>query len=195
MKSLPEVSELRKRFSAGKPFKHVLVRSLINERFSELLLSDLKKERFKLKESDLFRFKQTDDLKFSKNKTLKSFHNLFSSKDFLNFISEITEEKLSGKVDMAGTLYENMDFLLPHDDQLEKRKVAYIYYLTNGFTEKDGGDLVFYNTKGKDPRKIVKSFIPSWNSLILFEVSPKSFHSVREILSDKKRYAIAGWFH
>lgn len=29
------------------------------------------------------------------------------------------------------------------------------------------------------PKQIVKSLIPSWNTLVFFEVSPVSFHQVR----------------
>lgn len=75
------------------------------------------------------------------------------------------------------------------------------------------------------PQSIVKSLVPSWNTLVLFEVSPVSFHQVRinilvftislkrlrleitlfgvsfflqvsEVLSqDKCRLSLSGWFH
>ncbi len=189
------IFNLRKEFSKSKPFRYVLIKNFLPSNFSELILKSLQKEEFKLKESDLFRFKQTDDLKFSRNKTLNSFYTMFSSKEFLGFISDITGKKLSGKIDVAGTLYGNTDYLLPHDDRLEKRKIAYVYYLTKNFSKRDGGELVFYNRVKNDPTKIVKRFIPMWNSIILFEVSQRSFHAVKEVLTKKKRYAIAGWFH
>ena len=31
------------------------------------------------------------------------------------------------------------------------------------------------------PKQIVKSLIPSWNTLIFFEVSPVSFHQVKTV--------------
>lgn len=34
------------------------------------------------------------------------------------------------------------------------------------------------------PKQIVKSLIPSWNTLVFFEVSPVSFHQVK-IISHK----------
>uniref|UniRef100_A0A4X1U898 2-oxoglutarate and iron dependent oxygenase domain containing 1 n=1 Tax=Sus scrofa TaxID=9823 RepID=A0A4X1U898_PIG len=46
------------------------------------------------------------------------------------------------------------------------------------------------------PKQIVKSLIPSWNTLVFFEVSPISFHQVSEVLSEEKsRLSISGWFH
>ncbi|XP_036201052.1 prolyl 3-hydroxylase OGFOD1 isoform X2 [Myotis myotis] len=46
------------------------------------------------------------------------------------------------------------------------------------------------------PKQIVKSLIPSWNTLVFFEVSPVSFHQVSEVLSEEKsRLSISGWFH
>lgn len=37
------------------------------------------------------------------------------------------------------------DYLLCHDDQLEARRFAYIYYLSPDWEEKDGGDLQLFN--------------------------------------------------
>ncbi|NXS56034.1 OGFD1 hydroxylase, partial [Brachypteracias leptosomus] len=56
------------------------------------------------------------------------------------------------------------------------------------------------------PQQIVKSLVPSWNTLVFFEVSPVSFHQARsslfnplqvsEVLSEGKcRLSLSGWFH
>ena len=37
---------------------------------------------------------------------------------------------------------------------------------------------------------------PKWNSFVLFEVNPKSWHQVSEVVSDSKiRLSVNGWFH
>jgi Rps23 Pro-64 3,4-dihydroxylase Tpa1-like proline 4-hydroxylase len=80
--------------------------------------------------------------------------------------------------------------LLPHDDRLSGRKIAYILNLSKNFAKNDGGALQFF--KGK---KIVKSIPPTFNTFTIFQVSPRSLHQVQEVLSDKKRISFAGWFH
>ena len=41
------------------------------------------------------------------------------------FKEKITSEKLRGTLDMSSSLYESTDFLLPHDDDINKRKITY----------------------------------------------------------------------
>jgi len=43
--------------------------------------------------------------------------------------------------------------------------------------------------------KVPPSPFSKSGSFVLFEVSPNSFHAVSELIVDKKRYALAGWFH
>ncbi|KAM9626130.1 prolyl 3-hydroxylase OGFOD1 isoform 2-T2 [Morphnus guianensis] len=51
-------------------------------------------------------------------------------------------------------------------------------------------------TEHFQPQQIVKSLVPSWNTLVFFEVSPVSFHQVSEVLSEEKcRLSVSGWFH
>ena len=147
------------------------------------------KEKFYEHNSDLFQFQQTDDCKNAKQPAVKEFHKFFSSKEFINFISKITSTKLKS-IDMSGFIYDDTDYLLPHDDRLSGRKVAYILHLAKNFTKKDGGALQFF--KGN---KIVKSLPPTFNTLTIFKVSPKSLHQVQEVTSKKKRISFAGWFH
>jgi len=94
---------------------------------------------------------------------------------------------------MSGSRYDSTDFLLPHDDHLDNRKVAYILYLSKDFTKKDGGAFNLYNSSKNTPTTLAKSIPPQFNSLLLFEVSKKSFHEVSENLSKKSRYALGGW--
>ncbi|XP_028404609.1 prolyl 3-hydroxylase OGFOD1-like isoform X2 [Dendronephthya gigantea] len=99
-------------------------------------------------------------------------------------------------IDMSCAKYSNTDVLLCHDDELEGRRIAYIFYLVPPWTKNDGGSLDLYTTDELgQPDKIVKSLIPEWNSLVFFEVTPVSFHQVSEVISDKTRLSISGWFH
>ena len=95
---------------------------------------------------------------------------------------------------MSASLYLKTHYLLPHDDRLERRRIAYLYYLST-LAKKDGGALALYDSKNKKPTEIVKKIVPQFNTFAFFEVSGRSFHEVEEIVSDKQRIAISGWFH
>lgn len=194
-KILTEIPKIQKSFSKAKPFRHVHIKNFLKEKIATSLLSALKKEKFLEKEADLFKFKQTHDLSFSKVPTLKNFNSSCLTWDFFDLISTITQTKFKGTLDMSGTLYESTSFLLPHDDELEGRKIAYILYLSKNFTKKDGGSFAIYNSKKNSPTTVAKRIPPEFNSLLLFEVSDISFHEVEENLSSKNRYAIGGWLH
>ncbi|KAB0338125.1 hypothetical protein FD754_024793, partial [Muntiacus muntjak] len=87
--------------------------------------------------------------------------------------------------------------LLCHDDELEGRRIAFILYLVPPWDASLGGTLDLFSVDEHfQPKQIVKSLIPSWNTLVFFEVSPVSFHQVSEVLSEEKsRLSISGWFH
>lgn len=187
--------DLKVKYSSNQPFPHTVLRDFFNPQKIEWVRSALLKEKFVRKESDLFSFYQTRlDSSSSKNPVLKEFHSFFSSKEFLSFISKVTNTRVSS-IDMSGFCYGNADHLLSHDDRLEGRKIAYVVNLTKDFTEKDGGKLSLFETKNNTPTKIVKSYLPTFNTLFLFTVSKKSFHQVDEVLSPKPRLSFGGWFH
>ncbi|MBI4150277.1 2OG-Fe(II) oxygenase [Candidatus Woesearchaeota archaeon] len=196
-KHLQNIPLLQKYFSQNKPFPHLILPNFFHASKAIVLLSALKQEPWQLKDADLFRFHQTPDLRSSRNKFIQQYYHFFSSKEFLDYISTITNTKPLRSIDAAGQTYTAGDHLLPHDDRLAGRKIAYLYYLTKNFTKSDGGQLDFFasNAKTKHPATIMKSIIPHFNTLVLFKVSERSFHQVREIISNKKRISIGGWFH
>lgn len=182
------VAGLKKKFAVNKPFPHLVLGDFFSSeivRVEQALLN----QSFVEQNSDLFQFQQTDDVSKLADKTLREFHGFFSSEEFLSFIAQITGKKLKS-IDMSGFIYDDTDYLLPHDDRLEGRKIAYIVNLSRNFAKADGGALQLF--KGK---KIVKSITPAYNTLTMFEVSSKSLHRVEEVRSNKKRVSFAGWFH
>lgn len=179
---------LRKQFSSNKPFPHLVLGNFFTKNISNVAKS-LLKEKFYENNSDLFQFQQTDDCKNAKQPAVKEFHKFFGSKEFIQFISKITNTKLKS-IDMSGFIYDDTDYLLPHDDRLSGRKIAYILNLSKNFIASDGGALQFF--KGKE---IVKSIPPTFNTFTIFKVSPKSLHQVQEVISSKKRVSFGGWFH
>eukprot|EP00069_Balaena_mysticetus_P001066 bmy_15084T0 len=116
---------------------------------------------------------------------------------FRAWLSDISKIDLESTIDVSCAKYEFSDALLCHDDELEGRRIAFILYLVPPWDRSLGGTLDLYNVDEHfQPKQIVKSLIPSWNTLVFFEVSPVSFHQVSEVLSEEKsRLSISGWFH
>ena len=155
------------------------------------VLPALRKEMFIRKEADLFQFSQTQDLVSTKSKILQKFRSFLSSPELVTYLSNLTNTNLKAKeIDMSGTLYQDTDFLLCHDDRLEGRKIAYFVYLST-LDRKDGGRLLLYDQL----EKVAASIIPTFNTFAFFAVSAKSLHVVEEMVRPKQRLAISGWFH
>lgn len=190
------IEGLREAFANGAPYPHLVLEEFLLPERAELLLKALQKEEFMHKDSDLFSLSQTHDFSDSKSELVKSFYLFARSKEFCDFMRKLTGLALTpSALDLAGSLYESGDYLLCHDDQVEDRKIAYILYLSKEFSEKDGARFVLFNNARGKPTTVAKQYVPVWNSLMLFAVSPLSFHMVEENCSSKDRYAIGGWLH
>ncbi|XP_018410919.1 PREDICTED: prolyl 3-hydroxylase OGFOD1 isoform X2 [Nanorana parkeri] len=179
------------------PFQHCVIRSFIeNSEFLDGLKDELLALNFQDKSNDLYKFQQSEDLKSRKEPHISALRKVLFE-HFRQWLSEVTKVDLESTVDISCAQYNYTDILLCHDDELEGRRFAFILYLVPEWTEEDGGSLDLYSTDEKaQPGHIVKSLIPSWNTLVFFEVSPVSFHQVSEVLSEGKcRLSVSGWFH
>lgn len=189
------VADKMKEFGKGKPFSHVVFDGFLQKKVVEGLLTGFEKEFFEQKRADLFQFSQTSDLHGSKQKALKAFVHFLDSPEFAEYLIRITGVKMkAGASDVFGSRYSSTDYLLCHDDQLEGRKLAFIFYL-NTLRETQGGALAFRADMKGVPGKIVKRIHPKAGRLVVFPVSSQSWHEVEEIVSEVNRYAIGGWLH
>jgi len=127
---------------------------------------------------------------------------------FVERISGLESGTLTDEVDCAANCHAKGCHLLCHDDVIGTRKVSYIIYLTDpapAWTDKDGGRLELYeaiaqNDGGESCRVPgtlpAKTLLPAFNSMAYFVVQPGvSFHSVQEVLCDRPRLSIQGWYH
>ncbi|XP_039618947.1 prolyl 3-hydroxylase OGFOD1 [Polypterus senegalus] len=179
------------------PFPHCIIQNFIeNSSFLESLKKELLDLSFHEKSNDLYKFKQSDDLKKSQKPHISALRKVLFE-EFRLWLSEVLEVDLRSTVDLSCAKYENSDVLLCHDDELEGRRIAFILYLVPPWEQSDGGILDLFDTDNHlQPRKILKSLVPSWNTLVFFEVSPVSFHQVSEVTSEGKcRLSVGGWFH
>uniref|UniRef100_A0A8D3DJS6 Prolyl 3-hydroxylase OGFOD1 n=1 Tax=Scophthalmus maximus TaxID=52904 RepID=A0A8D3DJS6_SCOMX len=179
------------------PFPHCVIKNFLgSDTFVENLQRELLGLNFHEKSNDLYKFKQSDDLRKRTEPHIAGLRAaLFGP--FRSWLGDVLGVKLEPTVDISCAKYEYTDVLLCHDDELEGRRVAFILYLVPPWQSSDGGTLDLYATDGNfQPQSISKSLVPSWNTLVLFEVSPVSFHQVSEVLSqDKCRLSLSGWFH
>ncbi|XP_040917146.1 prolyl 3-hydroxylase OGFOD1 isoform X2 [Toxotes jaculatrix] len=200
--AVKEAWSQRTRYSQGDleldchPFPHCIIKNFLSsETFAENLQRELLGLDFCENSSDLYKFKQTDDLKKRTEPHIAGLRSALGH--FRSWLSEVVGVELEPTVEISCARYEYTDVLLCHDDELEGRRVAFILYLVPPWQSSDGGTLDLFSTDGNfQPQSIVKSLLPSWNTLVLFEVSPVSFHQVSEVLSqDKCRLSVSGWFH
>ncbi|XP_070760025.1 prolyl 3-hydroxylase OGFOD1 isoform X2 [Enoplosus armatus] len=179
------------------PFPHCIIKNFLGcETFVENLQRELQGLNFHEKSNDLYKFKQSDDLRKRTEPHIAGLRAALFGR-FRSWLGEVLGVELEPKVDISCARYEYTDVLLCHDDELEGRRVAFILYLVPPWHSSDGGTLDLYTTDSNfQPQSIVKSLVPSLNTLVLFEVSPVSFHQVSEVLTeDKCRLSLSGWFH
>nr|XP_020460866.1 prolyl 3-hydroxylase OGFOD1 [Monopterus albus] len=179
------------------PFPHCIIKNFLSsETFVENLQRELLQLNFHEKSNDLYKFKQSDDLRKRTEPHVAGLRAALFGR-FRSWLGEVLGVELEPTVDISCARYEYTDVLLCHDDELEGRRVAFIIYLVPPWQSSEGGTLDLYTTDDHfQPQSIVKSLVPSWNTLVLFEVSPISFHQVSEVLSqDKCRLSLSGWFH
>jgi prolyl 3-hydroxylase /prolyl 3,4-dihydroxylase len=135
--------------------------------------------------------------------------------DWLEHLSGI--KGLYSNIDLFGAIYSDGSYLQCHDDKLEGRRIAFIYYMvSDDWSEKQGGMLekqkmrVFVSNdrcvlgqlslfeveaNGIPKAEPFKKIVPKRNSLLIFNVSVNSFHRVEELLTDEGRLTLTGWFH
>ncbi|XP_006863600.1 PREDICTED: 2-oxoglutarate and iron-dependent oxygenase domain-containing protein 1 [Chrysochloris asiatica] len=179
------------------PFLHCVIPNFIQSQdFLEGLQRELLNLDFHEKYNDLYKFQQSDDLKKRREPHITALRKILFE-DFRAWLSDISNVDLESTIDLSCAKYGFTDALLCHDDELEGRRIAFILYLVPAWDRSLGGTLDLYSVDEHfQPKQIVKSLIPSWNTLVFFEVSPVSFHQVSEVLSEEKlRLSVSGWFH
>ncbi|NWH22383.1 OGFD1 hydroxylase, partial [Grus americana] len=179
------------------PFRHgVIPGFLAGPAFAEALRDELLGLGFRGRRNDLLSLRQSEELGARPEPHVAALRHALCE-EFRAWLSAVTQIELEPTIDISCAKYEYTDVLLCHDDELEGRRIAFILYLVPPWEEGDGGTLDLYSADEHfQPQQIVKSLVPSWNTLVFFEVSPVSFHQARSFLSQEKcRLSVSGWFH
>lgn len=178
-----------------QPFPHIVIEQVLSAPFVRALAKAILGEPKKRWNTDLYQFWQTNDLAQSNHTKIKGFVRQFTSIETKNCIKKILGCQVLGPVDCSGFVFEDTDYLLPHDDQMPGRKVAYILYLSTS-KKKNGGALdLFGSTPSGKPTKVKKSITPRAGTLVLFPVSRRSIHQVAEHVGNNPRITVGGWFN
>ncbi|XP_064526717.1 prolyl 3-hydroxylase OGFOD1 isoform X2 [Pseudopipra pipra] len=178
------------------PFRHAVIPGfLAGAAFAEALRDELLGLGFHGRHNDLLSLRQSEELGASPEPHIAALRNALCE-EFRPWLSAVTQIELEPTIDISCAKYEYTDVLLCHDDELEGRRIAFILYLVPAWESSDGGTLDLFSTdEHLQPQHITKSLVPSWNTLVFFEVSPVSFHQVSEVVSRKCRLSVSGWFH
>lgn len=184
------MEQAKKAYTASKPYPHLRIEEVLEPMAFDALLQALQGCEFTHKESDLFSLAQTTDLAENPSPIIKEFVEYVNGEEFREWIKELTGQQAT-YADAFGAIYQDTDYLLCHDDQLEDRKVAYILYLTT-LEEDEGGKLALYTDKDGHPDKATKRYEPVENSMTLFTVTDTSWHEVEEV-REASRVSIGGW--
>lgn len=192
-------------WDSNEPFNHKILSNAFKPKFARKVRRKLlkyyndSKIDFSLKSSDLFSFYQSKDLVSYINKgyrIIDKVYKIFTKSSFISKFSKLVGYDLAPSIDIFASAYTNTNYLLCHDDRLESRSIAFIYYLTpENWSSSDGGNLQLFNSSGFKPTSLNTQIPPNFNSLAFFEVSDKSFHQVQEVTSNKIRLSLTGWFH
>ena len=177
------------------PFPHVVVENFLDTDTLDLVIDALAGLEYSFSESDLFSYWASAKLTDIDHPALNILREDLGDKSWRDEVAKAFQVSKLSKIDMAAYVYGLGDFLLPHDDQVENRIIAYSLHLTPDLEENDGGSLDLFKANNEGKSQLVKSIIPKFNSLNLFEVSATSWHQVSEILTDIQRLTLTGWYH
>ncbi|XP_072023394.1 prolyl 3-hydroxylase OGFOD1-like [Amphiura filiformis] len=182
----------------SEPFNCCCLPNFVDDKdnFLEGLKSELLELPYREKDNDLYTFQQSEALQNFSSPHIQGLRKLLYE-DFRGWLRDATGIAFSDTIDMTASKYTYADYLLCHDDELEGRRIAFILYLVPSWNQEDGGSLDLFKVDDNyQPVTIAKSLLPKWNNFVFFEVTPKSFHQVAEVLSeDKCRLSVSGWFH
>lgn len=116
----------------------------------------------------------------------------FLSQDMRAFMNELIGDKLILKrksIPQFNIFKPGSKGIPPHTDLSEDVGVVSLFQLSEGYTPGRGGELILYRREGNKilPSRYIE---PIANTLILFKVSEKSFHSVADMNGNWTRRTI-----
>jgi Rps23 Pro-64 3,4-dihydroxylase Tpa1-like proline 4-hydroxylase len=116
---------------------------------------------------------------------------MFDSDKTKEFLTELTGRDCTGEAVGAPSYYGPGDHSLPHTDHIGQRTIAFVWHLSKNWKPEWGGGLYW----AQEP--LANAYLhASFNSLVLFSVTPHSSHFVTTVSphATEKRLAFNGWW-
>jgi len=126
--------------------------------------------------------------------TAEAYVNRFSeflkSEPFFEFARSVTGMPELRNIEVLAGRYSGGDFLMMHDDtQKPERRVAFVFNFSKGWHPDWGGLTHFLERDGT----ITESYVPTYNSLLMFAVPVLHLVSYVMPFAPRPRYSITGW--
>ena len=122
--------------------------------------------------------------------TYLQFRKAFQRPELRQFFETISGLPLGWSDDFGAHSMIGGDFLRPHSDDNQNRRLALVIYLSHDWHRDFGGQLRVVHEDGS-----FTEVEPEDNSVIAFDVLSAPSHLVLPILADRPRLSVGGWYH
>jgi 2OG-Fe(II) oxygenase superfamily len=125
--------------------------------------------------------------------TYLKFRQTFQRPEFTEFFQSLTGLSLGSSDDFGVHSMRSGDFLKAHSDDNKNRRVALVIYLSPDWKQSYGGNLHVIDKHGS-----LTEVVPSFNSMVVFDVLAETTHLVTPVApaaGDLARLTIGGWYH
>jgi Rps23 Pro-64 3,4-dihydroxylase Tpa1-like proline 4-hydroxylase len=125
--------------------------------------------------------------------TYLKFRQTFQRPEFTEFFEALTGLPLGASDDFGVHSMRTGDFLRAHSDDNKNRRIALVIYLSPDWQPSYGGDLHVFDKSGA-----LTEVVPSYNSMVVFDVLAETTHLVTPVTpdaGDRARLTIGGWYH
>ncbi len=125
--------------------------------------------------------------------TFLAFRKTLATSAFKAYMSAVTGLSLGEITGLQAHQMRPRHFLKPHNDRIEGRRIAFIFYLAPDWQTDYGGALHITGNKGAG-----SEIEATFNSLAVFDLASHESHyvtAIRDSAGDQARLTVGGWFY
>lgn len=187
---------LERRWQRAQPFPHIVLQKSLDEAACAELTAALDEEPAERLAGEIYEVMATG--RDFEHPTLTAFTDELESDEVLAAVSAISGKRVT-RVKARGYAFSAGHYLLPHADRDTDalRQIAFALYVAVS-PHLEGGELELFDCQVELGQIIATEpagrILPEAGTLVLFDVSDRSLHQVREVLAGT-RASISGWFY
>ena len=188
---------LRERFSNAEPYPHIFIPEVFELAFAEAMMHESEGLPWTLSATefyDQYEVSLIDNEQPFDSTALDSLREVALSPSFGELISAVTGQtglKISDVACHRSTPGQQIGI---HNDFYPRGEVCrFTIHLNSDWQINEGG--MFVTFASADRATVSAAYLPSMNSALLFEISPKSFHAVTAVTGERPRYSIVISFY